>query len=94
MNPVKATLIYITTMASLLIIWFYVIRHFKEVIQFMATVVNKAEVNTVSQNQVTMFNILFVFMLLAFTGWYLYVLHSRERETTYLDLGGRRGFFR
>jgi len=94
MNAVKATIIYLSGMATVMIAWFYVIRHFKNIIQYMATEVSISEVNTVAQNQINAFNIVFVVLIIALSGWYLYVLHSRERETTFLDLRPKGGLFR
>lgn len=64
MNIGRAVVIYISMVFTILITWFYVVVNYKTVINVMVSAVNIDNVNTVGQNVIFGFNLLFLFLMI------------------------------
>jgi len=80
MHIVEATLNYMILMFVTIFTWFIIVKNLLLVINVIVTAVSLPNVTTVGQNVVNMFHVLFIFLLLIWTGWYAYMAHRRESE--------------
>ena len=83
MNIIAAVLVYFVLMFTTIFSWFVLGRHIVQIMVTMGGTVGMAEVTQVTQNCVLATNIIFIFLLILWTVWFMYVAHSREYEQTY-----------
>jgi hypothetical protein len=84
LNIAQATMTFIIVEFSIIFSWFVVVTRIKDIINFMVTGVDIAEVTVVGQNVVNGINVLFIILVLVFIGWYAYMAHILTHETSYL----------
>jgi hypothetical protein len=83
MNIIKAAIIWFGLEFTTMIAWFYVWVNWRAPINDVVTVVNVQNATDAVNNLVTAANITFFAMAIAWTVWFAYAAHSKEKETSY-----------
>jgi hypothetical protein len=82
MNIVMATIYLIVLEFITIFSWFAVVVNIKTIINLMVSAVDMAQVTQVGQNVINGLNITFLVLVIAWLGWYAYVVHSLTYETS------------
>ena len=83
MNIIKAAIILFGLEFTTVLVWFAVWVNWRQPIADVVTVINIDNVTNSVNWLVTGTNILFFVMVIAWTVWFAYAAHSKERETSY-----------